>query len=171
MNPHEQPPSAPMPPENPLFFPIYRPKAGQCLRTICLSNSILGVLTHWIDGHEIPCLRTSGKCVCSAAPVQVRWTGFLCCVLSDVRARPAILPITDHAARQCPLLVSSAKDLRGLQIHYAREKGGECAKCWARIVEPTVSDKSIPPAFDLWHALITVWKNHFDQVQAHMGQS
>jgi len=167
----ERPDSAPLPPERPDYFPVMRPTSVRPLHFVSLSESILGVMTHWIDGHEIACVRQSGKCICKRSVLDIRWTGYLCGIMPDVRARSVIIPITEHAARQSPMLLDSSVDLRGMQFHYWRDKGPACAKCWVKPVEPRLSAAKIPPAFNLWKALISMWYAHCKRLEELAGEN
>lgn len=165
------PPSAPLPPEREDFWPIYRPKAGQSLRGVILSEELLGVYTHWIDGHEIACVAKTGLCACRRAPISTRWTGFVCWCPEDARMRPGILPITDHAARNARWLLGSQVELRGVRVEYRRDAGSSWSPCWCLRVEPRWTRDNLPPPFDIWQGLTALWYRHHNAVNRAEGTS
>lgn len=156
---------APLPPEREDFFPIARPAPGQTLRLVLLSPHVWGVLTHWREGREVPCMRTRNRCFCQRSVVPARWTGYFSAFFVGRRSRKVILPITENAARSHPPILDQQNSLSGIQIDYSRDRGSSCGKCWLRVVEPRIPASRLPSPFDLSVALEKLWAEYLKKIE------
>lgn len=141
--------------EKPIHIPIWSPKHLQPVRAIILSESVVGVYTHYIDGRTRPCMGTVRTCGGCAAGMSRRWKGYLGCIV-PVNGKRVLVEVTTEAVRGCPMLLTSKVNLRGSTIELRRTAEAKNSPVRATIGSGRAGHE-LPETFDVRQQLCVIW--------------
>lgn len=138
---------------------VRAPKEGS-LELVCLSDQLVFVWQHFLDGRTIGC--TAGySCKCEVEPVPTRLYAYLGCALSTT-GQVVLLQLTDEGCRGLQLQDSPmcGPSLRGFTVSVRRDPRSKGGKVQSGIVtKPPYGDDRIPKAPDVRAELIRIWNS------------
>jgi len=109
-------PLAPLPTRDPRpHYQLAKVPPGSPTEFIALSNSVIQLETHWVDGQTLPCTRRDGVCQHCGPKNMPRPTGYLA-VLTRYGRKPEVLAVTKGGWTNSPTLQKFNGELRGLQL-------------------------------------------------------
>lgn len=133
------------------------PKEG-FLDLVILSDHLVGVWTHWLDGRTQPCMAPN-DCGCQRMHIPHRWKGYLACSLTTDR-KVVLAELTGEACRCISLQDSplTGKPLRGLVLRLQRDRRSRGGRVLAGIrSEARVASDTLPRAPDVHEELMRIW--------------
>lgn len=138
------------------FYPIWSPTPDREIHVVLVSQSLLGVFTHWIDGRTRPCLGSREECVGCDLKLPRRWKCFLG-AFNPASGRLGILEVTQEAFLRCRQLNEDSGKLRGLTVRLIRTGLAKNARVTALVGARVTAGATVPPSFDVKAALERVW--------------
>jgi hypothetical protein len=136
---------------------IVRCERGSTLDLTILSPALRGVWTHFVDAHRTyPCLGPHSQCYFDHRNTSLRWQGWLQ-VQTGVGRPSRFACITEAAARDCPVLFTSAGQLRGRQLVLQRADHSKRGRMVA-LVGPMRPSANVPASVDLRQWLLGLWE-------------
>lgn len=146
-----------VPPEGTEAKPdILSPKPGQTLDLVILSDSVLGVETHYLGERTRPCEGDEESCLGCRAHLQTRWKGYLVVWIGNGKPQ-AIAELTTEAYRRCPPLQNPKVSLRGHKLRLTRAAGKPNGRVRAELGEFMLGWENAPLPLDLECALYRIW--------------
>jgi hypothetical protein len=147
--------------DKPKRYDILSPRTGEQVGGLCLSERVLGVITHWIDGRTMPCVKVLSYCEGCSRKLPSRWKGYLA-IMKPVDGKYAILELTEEARRSCPDLGPDKWSLRGKRILLTRRGTSKRAAVTATILAGE-AQKCLPEGFNLKEALMRIWRGGWEK--------
>lgn len=127
---------------------------------ICLSESVVGYLLHFVDAQPkprtMPHTGTGTFCTGCQQGKAIRWKGFVCALQLPTYKR-CILEITAGAYQFCPDLANLAGNLRGRVIEVQRMYDSKNSPVRASVGEKIQGAEKLKPAWDLHASLLRLW--------------
>lgn len=147
------------PPRKGKGIPTLKTPPGGSSAAIILSDSHLGVLTHWlydkVPQQTHPCTGDEHTCPLCQRGYARRWEAWLAGCIWPTRAY-RLVQITEGCWSSTPELWSLDKRFRGKQLVFHRNPEKKNARIWLEISNGP-NPKTLPPAFDLPRALCKLW--------------
>lgn len=135
---------------------ILSPKPGQTLNLVILSDTVLGVETHYFGERTRPCEGDESSCLGCQAKLQTRWKGYL--VVWTGNGQPqAIAELTTEAYRRCQPLQDRTTSLRGRKLKVSRPPGKANNRVRAEVGEYQLGWQNLSLPLDLECALYRIW--------------
>lgn len=147
------------PPPPPGFVRIIRPRPGEVLRLIALSDKIEGTDVHFWEGRTIPCRAPFNHCP-ACKHRKPRWEGYLMC-FREVTREIVLAAVTKGAANRCTFLRNGPK-LRGRRVELERIETREEGRVELRIGDFIARPQILPEAPDIRETLHRIWGIPFD---------
>lgn len=139
------------------FVPIYSAIPRARLLLVCLSDKVVGVNTHFIDGSTIPCVGKDAHCEGCQAKKAKRWKGYIG-AWEPLNERVVLAEITLDAYRTGPAqLRGDGPGLRGYSIVLSRQGKKPNAPVRVEIAALPVDPGSLPKAPDVKAVLRNIW--------------
>lgn len=139
------------------YIPIYSSVAGGTIHLIALNHSIVGVWTHWVDGHVIPCVGKLHGCICQNGQTASRWKGYLG-AWDSKPCRKVLAEITADAWRQFGWDEHASNlSLRGLPFKLFRIGRHKNAPARFQLESLSPVPDELPGPMDVHECLRRIW--------------
>ena len=148
--------TAEIPPEPGPRDHVIRVRAGEDYRFICLSRSLWGVWTHWINDRTEPCIVPRDKCRGCQKQAPSRWKGYIH-VCYQGKNSPAFLEMTPITARMLLNICEPGCDLRGIVFKIERGRGSK-AHMHVGLANVRYAGNDLPQERDPKAVLATLWQ-------------
>lgn len=154
-----------MPPDvSAIWLPILSPGPGQAIRGTILSEHMLGVWTHYVQGRTEPHLEGPAGCPGCCVKRAKRWKGYYA-IHWTAKDRMGLAELTPWAVANCPLLRAQPyRTVRGWLIEVSRANGMPQGRVACEIQPPPY--RRDPPALaeppDVAAALLRIWSGRRD---------
>lgn len=141
--------------ERPLFYQLVRPRIGETVSTVIISETLLGCYQHYDGSNTIPCVGRDQGCLPCAAGMNWRWYGYFGVYL-PWNGKLGILQITRGAYDTCPAVQGTNVPFRG---HYLKawRRGRSVNSPLSIELGKRIDPKGLPPEFDVKGALLRLW--------------
>lgn len=135
---------------------VLSPRPGDILIGAILSNQIVGVLTHFMDGRSSPHIEPAQACEpCKLTRQRPRWKGYLSAFVWGT-SRICVFELTEGAYLADERLRDPEFDLRGWVIRVERMTAHKRARVRVEWKEKIDASK-LPPACDVVASLEVLW--------------
>lgn len=139
---------------------IVRVGKRQGLRFICVSNEVVGVVTHWIGGKSVRC--SEGACVCQDHPVEARWRGYLAGV-GKGKTKIHLFEFTSGVEPDFHDFVRQHGTLRGTAVLLSRSGPRANGKLRVEFEDGLTRESDLPEAPDLVALLSRIYSTRLPE--------
>lgn len=136
---------------------VRAPKEG-FLDVVCLSDHLVCVWQHFIDGRTVGCLAGYG-CPCEHSSIPTRWYAYLGVALA-LNGQTVLLQLTAEGSRGLQIQDSPlcGPSLRGFTVRVRRDPKSKGGKVISGIVtQPPLDPALLPKAPDVRSELMRIW--------------
>lgn len=148
------------PPDDGSYIEIAPAPCFGCTLLVCISTSVVGVWTHYIDGRTVPCTLPSGSCRCRPEKLAKRWRGYLA-TWQPREDKRYLVELTADAYRHTNVdLADMTLELRGLLINLSRAGRSKRSPVRVNFTTATYALPDLPPEPDVRAALERIWSGH-----------
>lgn len=134
---------------------VLRLRAGQKCSFVILSETIIGIWTHWSGRASNPCFTPKEDCEGCKKGYPKRWKGYIHCIDKSAH-RHVFLELTPMSATSLRGQIPGGSSLRGFSLSAERGRGDKARL--AVLIEqycPKISD--LPQAIDPIPTLSELW--------------
>lgn len=134
---------------------LLKVKPGSPHQGWVLSDFVLGVKTHWINGRTQPCLGAAGGCEGCKVGMSIRKKGYLC-VWGGLGGKVSLLEITPKAFDfEAKLYYSSG--LRGMMYRAKRMGSDPKSALRVELSDTAHCPHALPDEVDVQEVLCRIW--------------